>query len=222
MSLIFEERPSDSEYADAITWGHSLSDGTPMRPAETNWHLVLIRHQGDVRLVLVGPWTTSGMATYEANAEILWVRLKLGTFIPHLPTRKLLDTETDLPLAGNRSFWLKGAAWQFPTAENVDTFINRLAKEDILAYDPLIHDVLHGYTPDLAARTIRGRFLRVTGLSRGLVYQIQRAKQAAELLRQGTSILDTVDTLGYYDQPHLTRELKRFIGYTPAQITLSK
>jgi AraC-like DNA-binding protein len=38
------------------------------------------------------------------------------------------------------------------------------------------------------------------------------------LLEQGVSILDTVEQAGYFDQPHLTRSLKRYVGYTPAQI----
>jgi methylphosphotriester-DNA--protein-cysteine methyltransferase len=37
-------------------------------------------------------------------------------------------------------------------------------------------------------------------------------------LQQGVSILDTIQQAGYYDQPHLTRSLKRFIGQTPAQL----
>jgi AraC-like DNA-binding protein len=37
-------------------------------------------------------------------------------------------------------------------------------------------------------------------------------------LRQGVSILDTVEQAGYADQPHLTRSLKRLIGQTPAQL----
>ena len=41
---------------------------------------------------------------------------------------------------------------------------------------------------------------------------------AAAILRQGLSILDVVYEAGYYDQPHLTRSLKHFIGLTPAQI----
>jgi methylphosphotriester-DNA--protein-cysteine methyltransferase len=47
---------------------------------------------------------------------------------------------------------------------------------------------------------------------------MQRAQHAQALLQQGVSILDTVDEAGYFDQPHLTRSLKQFIGYTPAQI----
>jgi methylphosphotriester-DNA--protein-cysteine methyltransferase len=37
------------------------------------------------------------------------------------------------------------------------------------------------------------------------------------MLQQGASILDTVYSLGYFDQPHLTHALKRFMGQTPAQ-----
>ena len=32
------------------------------------------------------------------------------------------------------------------------------------------------------------------------------------------SSLDTVAQAGYFDQPHLTRALKRYIGLTPAQV----
>jgi methylphosphotriester-DNA--protein-cysteine methyltransferase len=50
------------------------------------------------------------------------------------------------------------------------------------------------------------------------VFQIERARYATTLLKQGVSILDSVELAGYADQPHLTRSLKRYIGQTPAQI----
>ena len=49
--------------------------------------------------------------------------------------------------------------------------------------------------------------------------QIERARYATTLLRQGLSILDVVYEAGYSDQPHLTRALKQLIGLTPAQLT---
>jgi methylphosphotriester-DNA--protein-cysteine methyltransferase len=70
----------------------------------------------------------------------------------------------------------------------------------------------------MPSRTVRHRFLRATGLSATHIRQMKRAQQAQALLQQGVSILDTVDEAGYFDQPHLTRSLKQFIGYTPAQI----
>ena len=41
---------------------------------------------------------------------------------------------------------------------------------------------------------------------------------AVALLKQGKSILDAAYEAGYYDQPHLTRSLKHYIGLTPAQV----
>ncbi|WP_244422604.1 hypothetical protein [Ktedonobacter racemifer] len=48
--------------------------------------------------------------------------------------------------------------------------------------------------------------------------QIERARSATLLLQQGVSIPDTILEAGYYDQPHLTRSLTRFIGQTPAEL----
>jgi methylphosphotriester-DNA--protein-cysteine methyltransferase len=59
---------------------------------------------------------------------------------------------------------------------------------------------------------------RTTGLTHSTVRQIERARYATTLLRQGRSILDVVYEAGYYDQPHLTRALKHFIGQTLAQL----
>jgi methylphosphotriester-DNA--protein-cysteine methyltransferase len=60
--------------------------------------------------------------------------------------------------------------------------------------------------------------LRATGLNHSQILQLERAKYAAALLEQGVPILDTVYDAGYFDQPHLTRSLKQWIGHTPAQI----
>jgi AraC-like DNA-binding protein len=65
---------------------------------------------------------------------------------------------------------------------------------------------------------VQRRFLRATGLTHGALCQIESAQKATALLEQGVSILDTVELVGYADQPHLTRSLKRFVGRTPAEI----
>jgi AraC-like DNA-binding protein len=220
MSLLHEERLSDSPYVETITHGQTLSDGSTIRPAEIHWHMVLLRLYGQPRLIVTGPLTTAGIASWGEGAEILWIKLKLGTFMPHLPTTSLLDKETILPGAASQSFWLKGSAWQFPNFENVDTFVNRLIHDEVLVHDPLVNRALNDQlkAETIASRTVRHRFLRATGLTQSHIRQMKRAQQAEALLQQGVSILDTVYEAGYFDQPHLTRSLKQFIGHTPAEI----
>lgn len=220
MSIIFEERSPESPFIETVTRGHTVGEGFSIRPAESHWHMVLRKLNGKVDLLVVGPWTQSGVISYTDGAELLWIKLKLGTFMPQLPTRSILDSETVMPGAAGRSFWLGGSTWQFPDYENADTFVNRLVREQVLACDPLINTVLQNQALDqeVAARTVRHRFLRATGLTQSQIRQLERAQLAANLLRQGTPILDTVFEAGYFDQPHLTRSLKQWIGYTPAQI----
>jgi transcriptional regulator GlxA family with amidase domain len=71
---------------------------------------------------------------------------------------------------------------------------------------------------EMSPRTVRHRFLQATGQTQNHIRQYERAIKAASLLRHGVSILDTVFETGYFDQPHLTRSLKQFVGHTPAQI----
>jgi hypothetical protein len=222
MSILFETRESDSPYVEAVTGGITASAGSAIRPAEMNWHMIVRRMHGKIHLLVVGPQATSGVVTYGEGAELLWIKLKLGTFMPRLPTPKLLNSEITLPEGAGQSFWLDGEAWQFPDFGNADTFINQLVRADILAADAVVKAALHDQPHPLASRTVRDRFLRATGLTHNHIRQIQRAQQAEELIRQGVSILDVVYETGFFDQSHLTHALKRFIGYTPAQLVRLK
>ena len=218
MGFIVEQRASDSPFVETVMHGYTASSGTTVRPAECRWHMVLVRHRGKTHMRAVGPLTLAGALPYTEGVELLWIKLKLGAFMPHLPTAKLLNAEIELPGATGQKFWLNGSAWQFPSYENADTFVSRLVREGVLAWDREVSAALQHQRLDLSPRTVRHRFLRATGLSRGQIEQVERAQRAELLLRQGVSILDTVEAAGYSDQPHLTRSLKRWIGHTPAQL----
>jgi hypothetical protein len=102
-SITSRARWSDSPYVESIMHGRTLRDDSPTRPAESHWHMVFVRKDGEVRAVFVGPWTTAGVAHYAEGAEILWIKFKLGAFMPHLPAGRFRDTETVLPSASSRS-----------------------------------------------------------------------------------------------------------------------
>lgn len=217
MSIIFHERESESPYVETVTHGYTASAGSTVRPAESHWHMVIVKLEGETRLLAVGPWSSAGIASWGEGAEIVWIKFRLGTFMPHLPVNKFSNSEVMLPDAASNRFWLKSAAWQFPDHEDVETFVNRLVREDVLALDPVVSAALSDRLPEMPSRTIRHRFLRATGQTQSHIRQFERAQHAAALLAQGVSILDTVYEAGYFDQPHLTRSLKRFIGKTPAE-----
>lgn len=218
MSLISVERQSDSPYVESITRGWTAAEGTSIRPAEIHWHMVFVRHPGGRLPLLVGPLTSAGIAAWGEGAEILWIKFKLGVFMPHLPARRYLNGEQALPEASSERFWLMGAARQFPSFENVEAFIERLVRDEDILHDPAVTAALHDGPLEMSARTLRHRFLQATGQTQSHIRQYERAIKAASLLRHGVPILDTVFEAGYFDQPHLTRALKQFVGHTPGQL----
>jgi AraC-like DNA-binding protein len=130
----------------------------------------------------------------------------------------LRNGERNLPNAGDRSFWLDSTAWQFPDFENADTFVARLVKDGLIVSDPVVESAMRGEVSELSPRSVQRRFLQATGLTQSAIHQIERARSAMAALKQGVPILDVVHDAGYYDQPHLTRALKRWLGETPAEL----
>lgn len=216
----FDERPSDSPYVDVVWRTNSEGIGGEfISIGETRWGMVITRENGNTTITIMGAETQASIAPIPKNADFMGVVFKHGVLMPHLTPLQLVDNHVQLPSATGTSFWLGSASWQIPTFDNVDVFVNRLVREGILGRDPLVQAVLNGDIPKLSARSVQRRFLRATGISYGTLYQIERAKEAMDALVRGESILDTVEKLGYADQPHLTRSLKRFMGQTPAQLS---
>ena len=190
MSIISEARASDSPYVETIIRGRTVSDGSPIRPAEDHWHMVLRKLHGDIDLLVVGPWSSAGVISYPGGAELLWIKFQLGTFLPHLPPGDLLDRELILPAASPRSFWLAGSAWQFPDYQNAETFVDWLVRAGVLVRDPDVDAALHHQLEDVPDRTLRHRFRRACGLTQSHIRQLRRAQHAQALLQQGIPILD--------------------------------
>jgi AraC-like DNA-binding protein len=217
--LIFDaERLSDSPYVERVWRSHSEGAGSFLSIAESRWEMVLTRHQGQMSLTVRGPETKSTPACYPEDSEWLGIRFKLGTVMPAFPASELVDGTLTLPEATSTSFWLQGAAWQFPDYDNADTFVDRLVRGGLLVREPVVYNVLQGHLHDLSLRSVQRRFSQVAGITQKAARQIERARYATLLLQHGVSIPDAMFAAGYYDQPHLTRSLRYFIGQTPAQV----
>jgi len=219
MLITFTNRPSDSPLVERVWRSHSDRAGVFHSIAACNWDMVVTRLGGRTTLTVRGPETRATMADCPAEGEWFGVRFKVGTFMPLMRCGDLRDrNDITLPNATGRSFWLNGSAWDFPGFENAETFVKRLVQRGLIMSDRAVEKTIRGELQNVTTRTEQRRVLRITGLTRGAIYQIERARRATILLQGGTPILDVVYETGYYDQAHLTRSLQRFIGQTPARI----
>ncbi|MEP7287999.1 MAG: helix-turn-helix domain-containing protein [Chloroflexota bacterium] len=218
MTVVYEERLSDSPFVELIWHTQAESDGCDIVSADVSWDMIIVQQNGKSHLSVWGPMTKANSVAHLEGSEAIGIRFKLGTFMPYFPSYSLLNVGTVLPEVTGKSFWLNGAAWDYPNYENVETFINRLVRGDLLGRDGIVEATLQGDPQYMSLRSVQRRFLRITGLSQRYIRSIERARQAASLLGSGLSILDTVYQAGYADQQSMTKSLKCLLGQTPAQI----
>ena len=219
MIIFDEDRPSDSPFVERVWRCHSEGAAPFLSIAASRCELVVSRLGGKVTVTMRGPETrATPLGDCPGDGEWLGILLKLGAYLPYLPTSTLVDAEVNVPTVSRGSFWLFGSAWQLPDYDNADTFVDWLVRKGLLARDPVVDAALQGQLHDRSLSTIQRRFKHSTGLTPSMARQIERARYATHLLQQGTSIPDTVFEAGYFDQPHLTRSLKSLIGQTPTQI----
>src|SRR5262245_7711667 len=219
MFIHFEDRPSDSPFVERVWRCHSERAGTFHSMAACNWEMVVTRINGKSVITVRGPETKASAGVCPAEGEWIAIRFRLGTLMPLLPAGNLRDrNDMTLPEATSRSFWLNGSAWEYPDFDNAETFVKRLVHDGLIVIDHAVRAALRGEQQEFSLRSAQRRFLRATGIRRNTIRQIERARYATNLLKHGASILDTVHQAGYFDQSHLTRSLKHFIGQTPAQI----
>jgi hypothetical protein len=218
MIYALDERPSDSPFVERIWRARSDHGGPFLSIAMSHWEMVVTKLHGRTTVTVRGPETKATSLHCPAGGEWLGIRFRLGTIMPQLPARALVDAATDLPAMGRHAFWLQGSAWEVPDFDNAEAFVNWLVRDGLLVRVPVVDAALHGELNERSLRTAQRHFVRTTGLTHGAVRRIERARYATILLQQGVPILDAVHEAGHFDQPHLTRSLKHFIGQTPAQI----
>jgi Helix-turn-helix domain len=188
--------------------------------AKANLMLVFVRIGGTTAVHLRGPETKATTMTSPRDAEYFGIDLRLGAYLPMFPPARLANLQDAvLPTLPDGRILLDGRAWEMPTPQNIDVFVDRLEGAGLLVFDPLIEELRpDGAVRTLPERTVQSRFVRAIGLSRRTLQVIERARHAARLLQAGVPISDVVSESGYYDQPHLTRALRRLVGHTPAEV----
>ncbi|GHG33621.1 AraC family transcriptional regulator [Amycolatopsis bullii] len=221
-----EYRLSDSPYVEGVyrvapNGGHgSFAPERMVSVVNSNWELLVWASDGVTTVSVRGPETRPTVVPLGGGlGSTFGVIFRHGAFLRMLPVGGLVDSSVSSPYTTPRSFVLQGSEWEIPTYENAETFVERLVRAGLLVRDPLVTDVVAGDRPVLVTpRSVQRRVAAATGLTQGMIRQIERARQATMLLRQGVAAAEVVHLVGYHDQPHLARSLTRFVGRTATQL----
>jgi len=186
--------------------------------AGVRWGLVFWEHQGRAYAGVSGPETRTGTAPVPEGATFMGIDFAVGTSLRAVPTPALVDGGVELPDTTRRSIRLDGSRWETPGPDDAEALVSHLVRSGLVVRDPLVVEVLRGHRPAASGRTLERRFRAATGLTQGAVRQIERARSAADLLAAGTPATDVVAELDYFDEPHLARALRSYVGRTARQL----
>jgi hypothetical protein len=186
--------------------------------AGVRWGLVFWEQAGRACTAITGPETRTSTAPVPEDASFTGIEFAVGTSLRAVPAPVLVDGGFGLPDTTRRTFRLDGASWETPGPDDAEALVDRLVRAGIVVRDPLVADVLRGHRPAVSERTVERRFRAATGLTRGAVRQIERARTAAWLLAAGDPAADVVAKLDYFDEPHLARALRSYVGRTVGQL----
>jgi len=218
MALRFETRASDSPWVDAVWTCTSENVEEMTSVAAVSWGLVFWERHGKAYASISGPETRTRTSPVPEGATFVGIEFAVGTSLRSVPVPALVDGGVELPDATHRSFRLDGARWETPGPDDAEALVDRLVRSGAVVRDRLITEVRRGYRPAVSPRTVERRFRAATGLTQGAVRQIERARGAARLLAAGSPVAEVVAGLDYFDEPHLARALRRYVGRTPRQL----
>ena len=216
--LQFVSRGSDSPWIDTVWTCTSERVSEMTAVAAVSWGLVFFEREGRAYASLTGPETKASAAPVPEGATFVGMEFDIGTSLRAVPTPTLVDGGLELPDATRRTFRLDGVRRETPGPDDAEALVERLVRAGALVRDPLVSEVRRGHRPAVSARTVERRFRAATGLTQGSVRQIERARTAATLLAGGIPVAEVVPRLGYFDEPHLARALRRYIGRTSRQL----
>ena len=218
MGLLFGTRASDSPWVSSVWTCTSDSIHQMTSVASETWGLVFWEQDGRPAAAITGPESRTATADVPEGASFTGIQFAVGTSLRTVRNASLLDTGIELADVTGRSFWLDGGHWETPASDDAEALVGRWVREGLLVRDPMVVAARQGDRASVSNRTLERRFRAATGLTRGAIEQIERARTAAELLAAGERVDAVVEKLHYYDEPHLARALRRLVGRTAKQL----
>ncbi|UGS26718.1 AraC family transcriptional regulator [Microbacterium resistens] len=214
------DRGSDSAHVTRVWRSQGPGAKRMLSVTNSNWELVFMEFEGSVSVTVRGPETSPSLVELPEEGSAIGIVFAHGTALEGLPVPRLVDAAVTEPAddAGRR-MELGGETWEIPRYDSVEDFVAKLSAAGLLRHDRLVADVAAGADDHgLGPRATQLRVKALTGLTRTAIRQIERARAAAMMLQDGRPIIEAVHELDYYDQPHLSHALSRFIGRTASEL----
>lgn len=202
-----------SPLIDRVWYTENFADGIYIATPDCAWDLLALQLQdGTHMMMLAGQQTKYLEVPYKAGTSAVVISFTASAYLAGLRGDDLVDETIMLPNDKSGCFMLLDGAFEFPTFDSAEELVTAMVGAGILKQDDIVASVLEGNPKAMSSRTMQRHFHEVTGISRKALQRIQRAQDAVKMLQAGTATAEVAAEVGYTDQAHLTKDLKKIMG----------
>ena len=219
MTQKHERRASPSPYIDTVRRSTSTTDGIYLVTPDGSWDLITAMKADGTRTIFVtGQSSQPNRLPYRAGESSVVISFAAGAYLTPFRGASLTDSYVLLTVHDANHFELAGHILPIPTFENAEELIGQMVYAGLLVSDAIVESVMQGNPKSASKRSIERHFKTTTGISPKKMANIRRAQHAVRLLKKGTDPSTAAMDAGYYDQPHLTKELKQLMDSSPRNV----
>jgi AraC-like DNA-binding protein len=195
-----------------------MTDGIYRATPDGSWDLILsVSCDGQSTVFLTGQATEPVDVPYTEGEQSVVVSFAAHVYLTRDKEVRTGPTLRFLPVH-NGNFVLDGVELPLPTFSNAEQLTDMMIKAKLLQSDDLVAKAFTAKPKAASKRSMQQHFKKVTGITQKDFELIRRAQEAVRRLKAGQKPAAVAADLGYTDQPHMTKSIKKIMGHLPSNL----
>ncbi|MBP2160326.1 MULTISPECIES: AraC family transcriptional regulator [Asticcacaulis] len=218
MTQKHSRRGSSHPWIDTIWRTVCLTNGVYKATPDGSWDLIFRAAPGEPSVVfLAGQGKEPVDVPYAAGEHGVVISFAAHVYVTQDRQKAANVPLRYLPLSAD-GFVLDGVELPLPTFENAEFLTDRMVEAGLLQSDDVVAKAFTANPKAASKRSVQEHFKKVTGLTQQDFQLIRRAQEAVRRLKAGEKPAAVAADLGYTDQPHMTKSIKKIMGHLPSNL----
>lgn len=218
MTQKHSRRSSSHPWIDTVWQTVCLTDGVYRATPDGSWDLILsVACDRQATVFLTGQATEPVDVPYAEGEHSVVISYAAHVYLTQDKEVRTGPTLRFLPVH-NSSFVLEGVELPLPTFSNAEQLTSKMVEANLLRSDDLVAKAFTAKPKAASNRTVQQHFKKITGITQKDFELIRRAQEAVRRLKAGERPAAVAVDLGYTDQPHMIKSIKKIMGHLPSNL----
>lgn len=211
-------RTSAHPWIDVVWQTVCLTDGVYRATPDGSWDLILsCAPDGTPTVFLTGQAIEPVDVPYREGEHSVVISFAAHVFLAAETEVRTGATIRFLEAKGG-SFLLEGMELPLPSFSGAEDLVDKMVMAGLLQSDDVVARSFSERPKAASKRSVQQHFRKITGITQKDFRLIRRAQEAVRQLKAGQNAADVAADLGYTDQSHMIKSIKKIMGHLPSNL----